>query len=89
MKTKVTVELTEEDRHALADLLDGKSTTRLATRKDITALTEAFFRQALLRYAFEGMPEQSGSPEAVASGVIEDINRGSWTFIGQPALPTE
>lgn len=83
MKTNIPIDLTEEERHALADMLDGKSTTRLATRKDINALAEAFFRQALLRYAFEGMPEKSGSPDAVAEGVIEDINRGGWSLIGQ------
>jgi len=40
MKTNLGIELTDDERDALANLIDGKDTTRLATRKEITAIAQ-------------------------------------------------
>lgn len=40
MKTNVSIELSEQERSALADLIDGKATKRLATRKEITKICQ-------------------------------------------------
>ena len=40
MKTNVSIELTDDQRDALATMIDGKDTTRLATRKEITAIAQ-------------------------------------------------
>ena len=40
MKTNLGIELTDDQRDALANLIDGKDTTRLATRKEITAIAQ-------------------------------------------------
>lgn len=41
MKTNVSINLSDEQRSRLADLLDGKQTKRLATRKEVAALVTA------------------------------------------------
>lgn len=40
MKTNLGIELTDDERDALANLIDNKDTTRLATRKEITAIAQ-------------------------------------------------
>ena len=40
MKTNLGIELTDDERDALANLIDGKDTTRLATRKEISAIAQ-------------------------------------------------
>lgn len=45
-----TVELTDDQRDAIANMIDGKDTTRLATRKEITAIVQ-FHVAGLARYA--------------------------------------
>lgn len=42
MKTNVSVELTDEQRDALANMLDGKQSARLLTRKDVNEMVAAF-----------------------------------------------
>jgi hypothetical protein len=42
MKTNVSIELTDEERDAIATVLDGKMTKRLATRGDIVELVTKF-----------------------------------------------
>lgn len=38
MKTNVSIELTDEQRSTLANIIDGKSNKRLATRKEVVDL---------------------------------------------------
>ena len=40
MKTNVSIELTDDQRDALASMIDGKDNTRMATRKEITAIAQ-------------------------------------------------
>ena len=40
MKTNVPIELTDDQRSRLADLIDGKSSKRKATRKEVIALCQ-------------------------------------------------
>ena len=40
MKTNLGIELTDDERDALANLIDGKDTTRLATRNEIKAIAQ-------------------------------------------------
>ena len=40
MRTNVSIELTDDQRDALATMIDAKDTTRLATRKEITAIAQ-------------------------------------------------
>ena len=57
MKTNVSIELSDEQRDHLANLIDGKVTKRLATRKDVVDMVLSFV---------SGMAEeQSFSPTTV------------------------
>ena len=43
MKTNVPVELTDQERDILANKIDGKKTSRLATRAEVCAITLRLF----------------------------------------------
>ena len=47
MKTNVSIELSDEQRDVLADILDGKVTKRLATRKEVVELCEQHIERLL------------------------------------------
>ncbi len=76
MSTNVRVTLTEEERDLLANLIDSKTTKRLATRAEISSLVNYIVKRVL--------DNDNTGEAAIADGVIEDINRGAWSFIGQP-----
>ncbi len=40
MKTNVSIELTDQERCVLADMIDGKRTKRLATRAEVVAICQ-------------------------------------------------
>jgi hypothetical protein len=44
MKTNVPINLTDEERDRLANVLDGKVSKRLATRAEVCEAAEAFLR---------------------------------------------
>ncbi len=44
MKTNVSIELTDSQRGYVAWLLDGKTSKRLATRKEVTQITQDFWQ---------------------------------------------
>ena len=48
MKTIVTIELSDEERSYLADLIDGKHTKRLAKREEIKDIVKKHFANLLL-----------------------------------------
>lgn len=84
MKTNVAITLTDEQRSHLANLLDGKPSKRLATRAEVNALVNAFV-QALEELNIDDVdPGPGDRAELVTGAVIEDINRGGWTLIGEP-----
>ncbi len=58
MMTNLGIELTDDQRDALASLIDGKDTTRLATRKEITAIAQSHI---------------SGLARAAEAQVFEDV----------------
>ena len=66
MKTNLGIELTDDERDALANLIDGKDTTRLATRKEITAMVVQHIG-GMCRFAesstFDEVAEEDGSPK--------------------------
>ena len=43
MITNIRILLTDEERSTLADLIDGKTSKRLATRAEVSAMAEAVF----------------------------------------------
>ena len=42
MRTNIKLDLNDEDRRLLANVIDGKDTARLATRKDLQELVRGF-----------------------------------------------
>jgi hypothetical protein len=76
MKTNVSIDLSEEERDLLANLIDKKTTKRLATRGDIVKLVNYIVERVL------DNDDKSGKAE-IANGVIADINRGAWSFIDE------
>ena len=79
MKTNVAITLTDEQRSHLANLFDGKESKRLATRQEVTRLVLDCIDCAL-QFGIEDLP----SGERIGNTIIEDINRGGWTLIGEP-----
>jgi hypothetical protein len=81
MKTNVKIELTDDERNRLAVLFDGKHSKRQATRKEIV-----LFVDACLDAALDANPNGNGQapgPEQCGESVIQDINAGGWSFIGE------
>lgn len=60
MKTNVSIDLNDEDRNKLANMLDGKATARLATRKEIVEICQRHIG---------GLVEQSSGFDKVIIGV--------------------
>ncbi len=77
MKTNLGIELTDDERDALANLIDGKDTTRLATRKEITAIAQRHIG-GMARHAealtFEEVEEEDQDP-GVQVGSTGDLYR--------------
>lgn len=59
MRTNVAIELTDEQRSTLADLIDGKQTKRLLTRAEVGALCRLFL-ESLIEQADEPPTNQPG-----------------------------
>ena len=59
MKTNVSIELTDEQRNALAVAIDGKQSKRLATRAELGALCRLFV-EAVIEHEAEQAPCQPG-----------------------------
>ena len=59
MKTNVSIELTDEQRNALAVAIDGKASKRLATRAELGALCRLFI-EAVIEHEGEQAPHQPG-----------------------------
>lgn len=94
MKTNVSIELTDGQRDHLATLIDGKQSKRLATRADICALVLACIDRALEvdpETTAEPLGEMRADPDVpvdefsgvrvLSNVVIEDIDRGAWSFL--------
>ena len=64
MKTNVPIELTDEQRSRLANVLDGKVSKRLATRAEVCEAAEAFLR-ALIESEPEAPAPEAPSPASV------------------------
>jgi hypothetical protein len=82
MKTNISIELTDEERDYIANRIDGKVTKRLATRKEISDLALYIMSRVV-----SDNPPSIVSMDAIADPVvseIEDIDRGGWSFIGEP-----
>lgn len=88
MKTNAPIELTDDQRSHLANLIDGKQTKRKATRGEICALVAACIDKAMdCSVGADRRAEPEHRIEHVAASVIDDINRGAWSMVGQPASP--
>ena len=79
MKTNLGIELTDDERDALANLIDGKDTTRLATRKEITAIAQQHIG-GLARKAesdsFEDVYDEDQNPPPAPE--VLDRETGGW-----------
>ena len=82
MMTNCPIELDDDALSHLADLIDGRSTKRTATRNEIKAIAVACFKS--IRDLSPGDVLEEPRVDAIGDLVIEDINRGGWTFIGEP-----
>ena len=80
MKTNVSIELNDEQRNVLASLIDGKVTNRLARRAEVLGLVDACIERALSLTR-----EDAAVGKVLSNIVIEDINRGGWSFISESA----
>ena len=81
MKVINRIEISDDDRDHLANVFDGKVTRRLASREDINRLLSACLRVALNLPIGEFHFEKVDDAGKV---IIEDINAGGWSFIGEP-----
>ena len=71
MKTNLGIELTDDERDALANLIDGKDTTRLATRKEITAIAQQHVG-GLARVAEAKTFEDVEDEDAAGKSIVAD-----------------
>ena len=78
LATNVRITLSNDQRDLLANMIDSKTTKRLATRAEISQLVTHIVDRILDNDCATGEAE-------IVNGVIADINRGAWSFIGQPA----
>jgi hypothetical protein len=77
MKTNVPIELTDDQRSHIANLIDRKQTKRKATRSEISTLAASFFIRLL-----DGNVGDSNQVSKATDGVIHDINSGAWSMVG-------
>ena len=47
MNTNIKIALTDTQRDHIKNLIDGKTSTRLATRQDVSGLVEMFIEQLM------------------------------------------
>ena len=80
MITNVKIELDDESRSRLADLIDGKHTKRLASRRDIVILVLECIESAVRLGPADLVPGES-----IGNVILSDIDRGAWSFVDQPA----
>ena len=59
MKTNVSIELTDEQRSTLANIIDGKTNKRLATRKEVVDLCTQYIASLI----GESAPEAPSEPQ--------------------------
>lgn len=74
MRANVAIEITDEDRDVLANLIDGKITKRMATRKDIVALCEQHIG-ALINQARGSDIVKTLEPKKTLGGTANDLLR--------------
>ncbi len=75
------IELTDDQRDDLANLVDGKTTARKITRAEVNRFVARCTQNWL---ALCDSPVEAELPvDAAGDLVIPDINAGGWSFIGQ------
>jgi hypothetical protein len=83
MKTNVSIELNDEARDVLANLMDDKDTSRLATRKDVVALCEQHIG-GLVATAEDYTYEPEVTDEAIMSSDLYTIDPGDRALMARP-----
>lgn len=78
MKTNVPVTLTDKQRDQLANLIDGKMSARLISRREVCAIVDKCIDAALTMAVDDPEPGQ-----VVGVVIISDINAGGWSLIGE------
>lgn len=84
MITHCKIELTNEQRSALAALVDGRESSRLLSRLEVNAFVTRCINE-WIALALRGDQVELSTDEA-GDLVIPDIDRGGWTFINQREL---
>lgn len=74
MKANIAIEINDEDRDVLANLLDGKVTKRMATRKDVVNLCQQHIG-ALVNQARGSDIVKTLEPKRTLSGTASDLLR--------------
>lgn len=82
MKTNVPIELDDDQRSHLADLIDGKHSKRLATRREIGLIV-----RDCIDCALQLTPGDVPAGERLGAAITDDINRGGWSMVDQPPTP--
>lgn len=82
MKTNVPIDLDDDQRSHIADLIDGKHSKRLATRREIGLLL-----RDCIDCALQLSPGDVPAGERLGAAIMDDINRGAWSMVGQPPAP--
>ena len=83
MKTNVSIELSDSERSYIANKIDNKTTKRLATRSEISALVK--YLVAAVTNGEGAKPRETGT--GIENVDIPDIDRGAWSFIGMEIAP--
>lgn len=74
MKVNIAIEIKDEDREVLANLLDGKVTKRKATRKDIVALCQQHVA-GLINQSKQSEIIRTVAPKQTLKGTGSDLLR--------------
>ncbi len=89
MKTKVSIELDENDRDVLANLIDQNDTKRLASRNDIVSLCEQHIGGLVsMGQAWTFEEEQDEADDERYASDLYDIDDGDRPMMGSPDDPS-
>lgn len=73
MKTNLGIELTDDQRDALANMIDGKDTPRMATRKEITAIAQNHLGGMARKAEAETFEDVEESDQEAAALIVSGV----------------
>ena len=79
MKTNVSIELSDQERRDLANFIDGRKSSRMATRAEVVQVSTTLL-QALIKAQVRVAESVEDGVTSIGS-VIKDINKGGWSML--------